>query len=291
MASLTLRFGATGATGVKNAPLTNAEIDANFVNLNADIQTRVLTSDYSDADVLDKIKNVDGDGSGLDADLLDGLNAVSGATGASIVSRSSTGSFAANIITAAQLNGALYVPSTKTVVFEGSTDNDYETTLTVVDPTLDRTITLPNVDGTVVTTGDTGSVTNAMLAGSIANNKLANSAITIDGNSVSLGGTLTLGLGAVSGNNTWTGTQTFRDNKFAITDDVDNTKVLNIQVSNIGTGTTKTLTAPNANGVIATQEYVQTAPSSGVGVNSQGVKTISTSAPSGGSNGDIWYRV
>lgn len=291
MADLTLRFGATGATGVKNEPLTNIEIDNNFKNLNADIQTRVLTSDYSDTDVLDKIKNVDGTGSGLDADLLDGLNAVTGATGASIVSRSSTGSFSGNIITATQLNGALYVPATKTVVFEGTTDNDYETTLTVVDPTLDRTITLPNVDGTVVTTGDTGSVTNAMLAGSIANNKLANSSISIDGNSVALGDSLTLGLGAVSGDNTWTGTQTFVDNKFVIVDNADNTKKLNLQISNIGTGTTKTLTAPNANGIIATQEYVQTAPSSGVGVNSQGVKTISTSAPSGGSNGDIWYRV
>ena len=36
-----------------------------------------------------------------------------------------------------------------------------------------------------------GGVTNAMLAGSIANGKLANSAITIDGQSVSLGGSVT----------------------------------------------------------------------------------------------------
>lgn len=34
----------------------------------------VLVSDYEDTDVLNKIKNVDGSGSGLDADLLDGLN-------------------------------------------------------------------------------------------------------------------------------------------------------------------------------------------------------------------------
>ena len=49
--------------------------------------------------------------------------------------------------------------------FEGDTDNAYETTVTVVDPTADRTITLPNVTGTVVTTGDTGTVAHAMLAG------------------------------------------------------------------------------------------------------------------------------
>ncbi len=74
------------------------------------------------------------------------------------------------------------------VVFEGVTANEFETTLTVTDPTQDNTITLPNVTGTVVTTGDTGSVTNTMLAGSIGNDKLSNSSITINGNSVSLGG-------------------------------------------------------------------------------------------------------
>jgi hypothetical protein len=36
----------------------------------------VLSSDYEDLDVLNKIKNVDGSGSGLDADLLDGLNSL-----------------------------------------------------------------------------------------------------------------------------------------------------------------------------------------------------------------------
>jgi len=79
------------------------------------------------------------------------------------------------------------------IVFEGTTANDFETTLQVIDPTADRTITLPDVTGTVVTTGDTGSVTNTMLAGSIANDKLTNSAITINGTSTSLGGSRTLG--------------------------------------------------------------------------------------------------
>ena len=79
------------------------------------------------------------------------------------------------------------------IVFEGATADSFETTLTVTDPTADRTITFPDVNGTVVTTGDTGSVTNTMLAGSIANDKLTNSAITINGTSTSLGGSRTLG--------------------------------------------------------------------------------------------------
>ena len=35
------------------------------------------------------------------------------------------------------------------LIFEGATANIYETTLTVVDPTQDRTITLPDATGTV----------------------------------------------------------------------------------------------------------------------------------------------
>jgi hypothetical protein len=72
----------------------------------------------------------------------------------------------------------------------GGTGN-WEAILTPTTLSADRTFTFPDVSGTVVTTGDTGSVTNTMLAGSIANAKLANSAITLAGTSVSLGGAFT----------------------------------------------------------------------------------------------------
>ena len=65
------------------------------------------------------------------------------------------------------------------IVFEGATDDAYETTLTVTDPTADRTITLPNVTGTVITTGDTGSVATGMVADdAITTDKLANSIVS-----------------------------------------------------------------------------------------------------------------
>ena len=69
------------------------------------------------------------------------------------------------------------------IIFEGSSADDHETTLTVTNPTEDRTITIPNITGTLITTGDTGTVTNTMLV---------NSGITINGSSVSLGGTVTI---------------------------------------------------------------------------------------------------
>tara|TARA_E500000178_G_C16811174_1_gene657030 strand:- start:493 stop:876 length:384 start_codon:yes stop_codon:yes gene_type:complete len=40
------------------------------------------------------------------------------------------------------------------LIFEGNLSNAYETTLTVQEPTADRTITLPNATGTIALDGD-----------------------------------------------------------------------------------------------------------------------------------------
>lgn len=92
--------------------------------------------------------------------------------------------------TGGTVTGALEIGTTGSLSFEGSTANDFETTLAVTDPTADRTITLPDRDGTVITSGDTGTVTSTMLAGTIADSKLSTissadkislSALNIDG--------------------------------------------------------------------------------------------------------------
>jgi hypothetical protein len=49
------------------------------------------------------------------------------------------------------------------IVFEGSTADAHETTLTVVDPTQDNTITLPNTSGTVTINDATQTLTNKTL--------------------------------------------------------------------------------------------------------------------------------
>ena len=66
--------------------------------------------------------------------------------------------------TGGTMTGDITMGTDQTIIFEGATDNAHETTLTVTDPTADRTITLPNVSGTVVTTGDTATVTATMMA-------------------------------------------------------------------------------------------------------------------------------
>ena len=62
---------------------------------------------------------------------------------------------------------------TNSFTFEGSTANDFETTLGVIDPTADRTINLPNVSGTVITSGNLSDIT-ALDATSIADGSVSN---------------------------------------------------------------------------------------------------------------------
>jgi len=90
MATITLR-------STKGSPLTNNEVDANFTNLNND---KLESSTYTASDVLTKIKTVDGASSGLDADLLDGLQSATANTVSTIVARDSSGNFSAGTITA-----------------------------------------------------------------------------------------------------------------------------------------------------------------------------------------------
>lgn len=53
--------------------------------------------------------------------------------------------------------GKVTLAPAATVVFEGATDDDFEVSLTVVDPTADRTVTFPNASGTVALTSDLSS--------------------------------------------------------------------------------------------------------------------------------------
>ena len=57
----------------------------------------------------------------------------------------------------AELNASGNVLTGDSVIFEGSSADEHETTLTVVNPTADRTITLPDATGTLVISSDYGS--------------------------------------------------------------------------------------------------------------------------------------
>jgi len=64
------------------------------------------------------------------------------------------------------------------IVFEGATDDAYETTVVVTDPTADRTITLPNVTGTVSLLTNTETLTNKTLTTPTITSGVLNTAIS-----------------------------------------------------------------------------------------------------------------
>lgn len=78
-----------------------------------------------------------------------------------------------------EMFGNLAFSAGRGVIFEGLTDDAYETTLLGGDPTADRTLNLPNSSGNIVSTGDVGTVATAMIADSnVTTAKIANSNVT-----------------------------------------------------------------------------------------------------------------
>ena len=129
-------------------------------------------------------------GGGSTFTLIDVSNAIAGQT-ASNISVTASGNISSTDVQAAlqeldtekiakaggTFTGNINLDTGVVIVYEGATADDYETTITVTDPTADRTITFPDVTGTVVTTGDTGSVTSTMiLDGTIANADISSTA-------------------------------------------------------------------------------------------------------------------
>ena len=112
-------------------------------------------------------------------------------------------------------DGNLSVPGG--IIFEGATADDYETTITVTDPTADRAITFPNASGTVALTSDIPAVYVASITGTANEITVAGTgadpytgAITIGlPDNVTIGNTLTItGDLIVNGNTTTLNTAT-----------------------------------------------------------------------------------
>jgi len=80
-----------------------------------------------------------------------------------------------------ETGGYIYTSSTAGIAWEGATADNFETVLTVVDPTADRVITLPNESGTIVTTGSSAVVTGTMIgSATVTESNMANDAIGQD---------------------------------------------------------------------------------------------------------------
>ena len=129
------------------ANLINPSIAYTINNLQSQITT--LGDDYVDEDVLTaKGSLISATAASTPSELTVGTNNQfliansATSTGLQWTSTLASPTITSPIVTGLTLNDS-------SIVFEGATDNAFETTLTVTDPTADRTITFPDTTGTV----------------------------------------------------------------------------------------------------------------------------------------------
>jgi len=159
---------------------------------------------------------------------------------ATLVSTTGTETLTNKSFTAPILTGSS--TSAGSIVFKEDTDNGTNSaTLKGPASTADVTITLPAETGTVLTS-----------ASSIANSNLANSSVTVGSTGIALGSSATTiaGLTSITSNAVVTD-----DNGFRVRDNSDNTKQLAFECSGISGSTTRTLTVPDSNGTIGTEDF------------------------------------
>lgn len=147
--------GATTVTTIAGLTLTNPTV-------NAGSGVVVLPGSNTPAQTADGSIVWD-----LDSDL---LTVGTGSGRKTMVDTDSTQTLTNKTLSNPTITNNLYLFDGNSIVFEGSSADAFETTLGVINPTVDRFINLPNVDGTIITTGDTGTVTSTMiLDGTILN--------------------------------------------------------------------------------------------------------------------------
>jgi hypothetical protein len=96
-------------------------------------------------------------GTGGAANSTTNINIGSSVAGVTTIS-SPTVSIPGNLMVTGNItvNNVEMVSTSNGIIFEGATNDNFETTLTAIDPTADRTISLPNESGTVALTSDIG---------------------------------------------------------------------------------------------------------------------------------------
>jgi hypothetical protein len=180
-ANLTEAHGATGAVvGTTNTQtLTNKTLTSPKIN-----EDVVMSASSTELNILDgatlsttELNYVDGVTSAIQTQLNakaassdltthTGATEAHGATGA-VVGTTNTQTLTNKTLTTPTINGptitdtgqtptihGIYLPAPHTIIFEGTTANDFETTLTAGEPTGDRTVTLPDATGTVALTNN-----------------------------------------------------------------------------------------------------------------------------------------
>jgi hypothetical protein len=105
------------------------------------------------------------------------------------------------LIASPSFSGNIELSAGSNLIFEGTTNDGFETTLTATDPTADRTITLPNATDTLVGRATTDTLTNKTLTSPTINGGTISSFTITSGtlsNALAAGANKITGLGDAS---------------------------------------------------------------------------------------------
>lgn len=148
--------------------------------------------------------------------------------------------------------------------FEGTTTDNFEIALQGADAAADVTLTLPAVTDVLVGRATIDILDNKILVSPVLNTSVSGSAF-LDEDDMSSNSATQLAsqqsIKAYVDNQVILGD--FVDSTFTVYDDADNTKVLTFETAGITTGTTRTLTIPDADGAIMTELVQDTTPQLG----------------------------
>jgi len=171
-------MGTNSATKVPTQQSVKAYVDAQVTASDLDFQGDsggALSIDL-DSEVLD----IAG-GTGIDT--VGSGNTVTASIDSTVTTLTGSQTLTNKTLTSPVLNTAtagtsLSILEDAVVIFEGATGNDFETTLTVVDPTADRTVSLPNATDTLVGKATTDTLTNKTLTAATLTSPVLNTGVS-----------------------------------------------------------------------------------------------------------------